>query len=57
MVLPERDADWRPIQESVFAKIRDIFMTYDEEEEQKAYPKLTYDQMKNNFKQSISILV
>ena len=57
MVLPDREADWRPIQESVFAKIKNIFETLDEEEEQKAPSKKTYDQVKACFKQSMSIML
>ena len=57
MVLPDKDANWRPIQESVFQKIKDIFLIYNEEEEQKVLPKRTYAQVKAIFKDTISILL
>jgi hypothetical protein len=49
MVLPDKEANWRPIQESVLQKIKDIFLIKDEEEEHKALPKRTYDQVKAVF--------
>ncbi len=57
MVLRDKEANWRPIQESVFQKIKGIFMIYDEEEEQKAQPIRTYAQVKATFKETISILL
>ena len=57
MVFPDKEANWRPIQESVFEKIKDIFMKYEEEEEQKALPMRTYAQVKATFKETISILL
>ena len=57
MVLPDREADWRPVQELVFGRIKEIFQTNDEEEEQKTPPKRTYEQVKALFKQSISIML
>ena len=57
MVLPDREADWRPIQESVFGKIKNIFRAQDEDEEQKAPPRRTYEQVKTCFKQSMSIMI
>ena len=52
MVLPDREANWKPIQEMVLGKIKEIFRIHDEEE-QKALPKRTYEQVKAIFKQSI----
>ena len=57
MVLPDREADWRLIQESVFGKIKDIFRAEDEDEEQKAPSKRTYEQVKACFKQSMSFMI
>ncbi len=57
MVLPDREADWKPVQELVFGRIKEIFQTNDEEEEQKAPKKRTYEQVKALFKISISIML
>jgi hypothetical protein len=57
MVLPDKGSDWRPIQELVLAKIQSIFRIHDEEEEQKALPKRSFEQVKAIFNQSISVIL
>ena len=57
MVLPGIEADWKPIQDSVFTKIKEIFTKYDEKEEQKAPTNRTYEQVKASFIQTIQYLL
>ena len=57
MVLPDKDQNWRPVQEAVFEKIRDVFrIQEDEEEEQKASKIKTYEQVKATFKRITEII-
>ena len=57
MVLPDRKADWRPVQEAVFEKIKEIFRTYDEEEQKEAPQKRTYEQIKACFKHCVKYII
>jgi hypothetical protein len=58
MVLPDREANWRPIQEMVLEKIKEIFRIHDEEEEeQKALPKRTYEQVRVIFNKTVSLIL
>ena len=56
MVLPDKGANWRPIQEAVFGKIKDIFEIHEEQEEHKALSKRTFEQVKAIFNHCILLI-